>query len=727
MSTGLFDDMPDKPLGPSPSSSSTGLFDDMPDPKAKAVGVTPTSSGKAAEAPPAEDPDAGFGGAVRAILSHPEAAALGPAALAALAAHGFASKAGPLDAVARGGVQGATLGTADEAQAAARAAIRKAKGDNGAFGDLYNEEVENARSGDKAAQAAHPYLYAGGEAAGALALPVTDAAAVPSLAARVGIRAAEGAGYGAASGFGTSEGGPENRIAGAGAGGVTGGFLGSIAEPIVTAGEHLVQPLVNSVRAVTHPAAEAARRFTEAADQGEQANLRARALNTPRQNEIEQVAADIGPDSPNPRAGGALRNMDVNGAPVRNLVRASTNIDGGAQEIIDASNRQVFGGQAERITNFLRGMAPQGGDAATTRFALDQAARRQRGPLYRAAYAEGDRPLVSPELEQLTGSPDVQDALREAIRTGKGQAIADGYGAFNPGVQITDDGRIIPIGGKKGVPAFPNLQLWDYTKRVLDGKASSAFRQGDNTAGQRIAAQAKMLRDELDRHVPIYAQARGTAQDFFRANSALEAGENFARGGFANSDAARHVARMNQADLDAFREGYLSSLINKVNSPGADTRNVVPRLASSDTERQRNAIALGQGRANEIEALQHLETITDLGRRAMGNSTTARQLLTAGVAGGAGMAYTGDWREGLLSGIAFGLVHHGLNRATANRYSQMHEAIARMAVSNDERTFRRVAQNAAHSRLLGQLRDFVTDPALAGFIGGNAVAQGRGQ
>ena len=719
MGTGLFDDIPDAKAAPT-----TGLFDDIPD---KVAGATPTSPRKAAEAPPSEDPDAGLGGAVRAVMSHPEAAAFGPAAVAILAAHGFASKGGPIDAMERGGAQGASLGLSDEAQAAARAAIAKAKGDKRSFGDLYNEEVEGARAGDKRAQDAHPYLYGGAELAGAAALPVSDIAAGTSLAGRVGIRALEGAGYGAATGAGMSEGGPENRIAGAVGGAATGGLLGGVAEPLVTGVEHLAQPFVNGIRALTHPAAEAGRRFTEAADQGAEAQARVRALQTPRQNEIDQVAANIGPNGTG-QAGGALRNMDVNGAPVRNLVRAATNADGGAQEIVEASNRQVFGGQAERVTNFLRGMAPAGGDAATTRFQLDQAARRQRAPLYRAAYDDGDRVLKSPELEQLTGSPDVQDALREAIKTGKGQAIADGYGAFNPGVQITDDGRIIPLGGKKGVPAYPNLQLWDYTKRNLDGRASAAFRAGDNTTGQRLATQARMLRDELDRQVPSYATARGTAHDFFRANSALEAGENFARGSFPNSDAQRQIARLSPAELDAFREGYLSSLINKVNAPGSDTRNVVPRLASSDTERERNAIALGQGRANEIEAMQHLETINDLGRRAMGNSTTARQLITAGLAGSAGTAYTGDWRQGVLAGLGAYATHRVGSHVTANRLSQMHEAIARMAVSNDERTFRRVAQNVAHTpRLLGTLRDIVTDPAIAGLIGGNETAQGRPQ
>ena len=81
--------------------------------------------------------------------------------------------------------------------------------------------------------------------------------------------------------------------------------------------------------------------------------------------------------------------------------------------------------------------------------------------------------------------------------------------------------------GKGGVPAYPNLQFWDYTKRELDQTAQVARRAGRNEEADVAQQLARSLRNELDQHVKSYKAARGTAFDFFQAENALDAGSNF--------------------------------------------------------------------------------------------------------------------------------------------------------------------------------------------------------
>jgi hypothetical protein len=47
---------------------------------------------------------------------------------------------------------------------------------------------------------------------------------------------------------------------------------------------------------------------------------------------------------------------------------------------------------------------------------------------YRRAMDQGDRPIMSPELDRLMGSPAVVEAMRRASTSGKDRAITQGLG-----------------------------------------------------------------------------------------------------------------------------------------------------------------------------------------------------------------------------------------------------------------------------------------------------------
>ncbi len=119
-----------------------------------------------------------------------------------------------------------------------------------------------------------------------------------------------------------------------------------------------------------------------------------------------------------------------------------------------------------------------GGNATEDLERIQDVARRANRPAYRAAYAAGEDGLWTPELERLAGSPAVRHAMQNAVDRGRDRAVAEGMGAFNPGV--TFENGIMQFGRGKGAPPYPNMQYWDYVQRELRDTQTAARRAGRN-------------------------------------------------------------------------------------------------------------------------------------------------------------------------------------------------------------------------------------------------------
>lgn len=637
-------------------------------------------------------------------------------------------------AALEGVAQGLTFGFADELEAGAKAAVGSLAapftGEQRSIGEIYDESVGNARDRANAAADEHPVAFYGGEIGSSLLVPgglsrlgVRGAAHVAEgLAPRMLAGAREGAAYGAAYGAGKSEGDLLDRAAGAAGGAALGGTIGAAAPAVIDAAASAARPVVNSVRAITRPQAEAGRRVTEAMD-ADIAMHTARNL-PPNELARNQTAARLINEG---RAGDDLRNMDVGGENIRALARSAANNSPEAREVLQDSINRRYEGQSGRAVDFIRGLITSPGNAPQTREALRDAARRSRTPLYRRAYEDGDTSIWSPELEQLASSPHFVDAMRGAVTKGKTRAVVEGFGGFNPGVTISDTGVVTFRRGESGVPTYPNLQYWDYVKRELDDTARAAFRAGRNEEGAAVSQLSQSLRDELDRQVPTYERARGVAAQYFRADDAVEAGEVFARGQTPAHTARRAIDRMAPAEREAFQEGFVSELIQRLERT-PDRQSILGRMAQSRAERERIEVALGPERARELEAFLYLERVMDLPRSAMGNSTTARQLVELGLAGGTGMLASGGnpfdpraWAVGALT--------YGAQRGRARVNQNMARNIAQMLVSGDEAAYRAAARQVARGPGLDALRRLVGDlgqpatNASAGLVGGTVMAQ----
>jgi hypothetical protein len=115
------------------------------------------------------------------------------------------------------------------------------------------------------------------------------------------------------------------------------------------------------------------------------------------------------------------------------------------------------------------------------------------------------------------------------------------------------------------------------------------------------------------------------------------------------------MRQMSPQEQDLFREGYASDWANRVIGNMSETRDITKAMFNSPNERARAAAVFGPAGMEKIQARMTLETIMDGARKAMGNSTTARQLIEAGLAGGALEGYLSGWDPthmgaGFLSG-----------------------------------------------------------------------------
>jgi hypothetical protein len=502
--------------------------------------------------------------------------------------------------------QGMMFAMGDETEAAARALYAKSTGDERSYDEIYTEELNNVRQGIEAFNEREPGLATAAEISGGL-IPavVSRGKAVPQTVGQAAKRTGlVGAGYGGLYGFGSGE-GEEDRITQSIIGMATGGATGAVTPIVMEGARRLARPLMNFLRSAGNPEREASRRVAAAIETD--ASRGGQALTEPQVTQAQRV-------------GQPVTNIERGGETTRALSRSAANTSPQARDTLNEVIDARFETQGDRITDFVKTMV--GGRAANeTREDLLQAARKANRPAYAQAYAAGARPLQSPELARLAESDDVQKAMRAAEKTARSRAVADG-------LKVPGDGKI------------QNLQYWDYVKRELDDAAGAAIRQGRNEEGSRLTAQARLLREDLDRMVPQFKQAREGAASFFQANDALEAGQNFLRPSIDRGEAAKALSKMSAPERKLFAEGFTDSLIRQIEKTG-DRRNVVNRIYQSKDARERIRIALGPEKAKNLEAFLRAESAMDLVRSAVqGNSTTARQLVELGLAGGAGGAST---------------------------------------------------------------------------------------
>lgn len=532
---------------------------------------------------------------------------------------------------------------------AGRLGLNAITGNDPAAGASYEKARDEERHDNELAKQQHPYLHMAGEVAGSLPamaiLPEAKIAQGATGALKVASKIAEGAitggEYGALSGAGEGK-DAASRVSGAADGAGAGIIGGGVAGGATAGVDALARPVVGAIRAWRDPEAEASRRLT-------------RAL----QSDQELIAAGKS-EGMSPQEWAAARQRgepvtlaDLGSSNTQALLRSAANTSPEGRAVLEKAFNDRFAGQTERVADEVRGLVAGGANANKTGDQLVAEYDRARVPAYKRSFQEGDKEITSPAMERLMGSPTFEQAMKNAVTTGKDRAIADGYGAFNPGVTV-ENGMIKFTKTKPtGVPQYPNLQYWDAVKKELDSMANQARRSGDTSS---VAGNlATTLRNELDAQVPSYGNARGIAAQYFGESNALEAGQKLAGKRVDPAQISDIMRKMKPDERDLFREGYASDWANRVISNISDSRDITKAMFNSPNERARALAVFGPSGMETMKSRMALETIMDGARKAMGNSTTARQLIEAGLAGGIGGYGSGwdPWHMAAGAGAAF--------------------------------------------------------------------------
>lgn len=565
----------------------------------------------------------------------------------------------------------------------------------------YDENLERENKRDTQFEEQHPVASTVAGVAGGVAstLPLAATAAGASVLGLGGKTLSAQMLRGAASGAGINA--ADALVRGGNpliAGGV-GALAGGAAEPVARLAGAVVEPVINTVRGIFNPGEEASRRVAGAASR----NL---AAGTTGLTPPEFVDAK--------KAGQPVTLMEMGGDPTRALARSAANTSPEGRGVLDKTINQRFESQTSRLTDWLR-TTFHFPNAVAQQEAIEQAGKTANNAAYKKAFQEGSTGIWNPELEQLAGSDVVAAAMKRAASAAKDEAIISGYGAMNPRVTFTQDGRIQFAKGPSGVPTYPDLQFWDLTRRELSDAAAKAVRDAPSE-GRRLTAFAKAMNAALDKAVPTYAEARSGAARFFGAENALEAGQSFVTSKMANEEGRRALEKMSPLEKRLFQDGFVDAFVQRVRE-GGDRRSIMNTVATSDAARERLAIALGPDKASELEAMLHVEGVMDLARNAVqGGSTTARQLVELGLAGG---AYTYGTGGNVLNPDSQAIMNaalvYGATRGHNVIDTRVAEQVARQLSSNDPKFIVAGLKTIASSQnLLNSLRQFTTAMARSG-------------
>lgn len=567
----------------------------------------------------------------------------------------------------------------------------------------YNRTVEAMRARQKQLKEEHPYVSGAGHLVGAGAgmvmAPGSRALTVPG---KIGEAAGIGAGFGALSGAGESEGGLGETAKGAGYGAGTGSIAGPIGlgvgKLIEKAGklawDYTGKPIAGVVRGLLDADKEGTKRMAGAiaADAPQIAASKAQGMTPQQWTEAYErgepvILADMGAET------------------TRAVLRSASNSSPAARNEINSVLQDRFQTQADRAGATIRSLVSGGANSLKSKAALEAEYEAERGAAYGTAYAAGERPIWSPELERLTSAPSVQTALRGAVNTWRDWQVRDGYGAMNPPVQVTPDGMLKFLPGN-GLLPYPNLQLWDYAARNLASWASMARNAGNTAEASRIGGLEKQLKAELDRMVPQFKDARGVAATFFGGNNAIEAGE-IAVNAKNIGELKMAMAKMKPAEREMFQESFADKWARNIEGT-ADNRDVTGKLMFSRLDRQRVEAVLGPQAAQTMNAFRQRELIYDSARKAMGNSTTVRQMIEAGLAGGAVGGYLSDWdpKHMTAGATALGLSRAGGQRLIGYVDQNVARRVAEMLTSDDPHILMRGLRLAtSNKRIAAGLQD----------------------
>ncbi|MEX0285109.1 MAG: hypothetical protein AB3N23_10905 [Paracoccaceae bacterium] len=535
------------------------------------------------------------------------------------------------ESIAAGGrkaVDTALFGFGDELQAAG-STITGIGGERGAFADNLN--VQKARSDAAAVQnptATNVGTVAGlaGGVAGIGKAGLTFAKNATTRWGAIKGGGMDGALYGGISGFGHTNGGLQERGNGAVAGIATGAAVGGGAAAIAN---------------LAPATAEYVRRH--AGKPVSRAESRVRAAVTP---ETAARLDDLGDE-------GML--IDALGERGRALGRAAANASPEAREALLAASSARMAGQSDRLTESLLSASRLSQPATPQELA---AAIRQRAkPAIDKAYGEArslGHDIDLGAFDDIFGTDLGAKALAQGQRLASDRMVAEGI---------------------RGEPSA--LAVLDEAKKALDDMAAPAMGQPLNNEQAIASMLSRKLRERTDALTPEYGGARELAAGRYAQEEAVNIGAEGAKTRIAAdyADRARIAAK---AHPDEVAQGYASGKIDQIENRRG-TPGMVDAVFGPKRQQQAMSAALGPVGANTVRSQIATERAFGETHAALsGNSTTARQLMDAGLTEGGG----GIPANATATGLAVALARKGgqalVNKVAGKKREKVSAEIAKI-------------------------------------------------
>jgi hypothetical protein len=595
-----------------------------------------------------------------------------------------AVEAAPRERV-RTAAQGLTLGTADEAEAAARAAASYVASSLGfdvnsrSYEDVLNEIRGNLKSYQEARPIEALAYEAGGAAIPALAAvaaaPFTGGTSTAAVAPTLGRLALMGGLEGGAYAFGSGEGGFAERAARVPGGAVTGAVGGAVAGGVTRAAGGAVNALTDAARRIV-------------GNRG----------SSVVENEIQRLAKQTG------KTADEIADDVLNGR-----IMAEN-------ETIKAAVRAYRAGGGEASTIITQAMTPR--PAQTRAQAMDEireylsdvnapsALRAQRTSedaakvAERAAYAPF-KDIQAPEQvsgEVLAALQVVPEAVTEVNKIFRGLVAvtppANGIGPAN--VTFT---RPITIDEAERV------------RRAIGNAASAEYRAGFGGAGEAFSEAEKGLRGVLDVASPALGTARATAATVRGQRDAFESGQT-ALVGDVNEKLLEFSKITDPQKIEAYRAGLMASL--EARAATGSRQSMIRNLANPETkEGQILRAVLPQDAIdavlNRLETARASQVTTDF---VLGGSPTAETTMEAARRG---MDISVADVTGVLSGSPEAMVNVASNiasRFTRDLTDAERARVARILVSEDPDLVRRaISDEGAMAALQKRVQELTAGAA----------------
>ena len=428
--------------------------------------------------------------------------------------------------------QGATLGFADEIEAAVRSMLPG--------GPEYSEIRDEVRDKLAVYKEQNPGAAITYEVIGALApslLMMASGVGAPTAAANLSRAAGVGALEGGLYAYGSSE-DSDTALQETGIGTVTGAVVNPAVQSGLRAGGGLFSKLISYVR----------EKIGQKPATAVQAELQR--LQEQTGKSTEEIVSDLMEGrlmSDNRTLMIALKNMVSEGGESGREVLSRTQARAGEtrQQAMEGLREQLA---PEMDPNVMRSV---------------RQSEKQVKASERQAYEDVFRssPEVTPEvademLRVAKASPDIAQSIVETYRA---------EGRLVPPFKIADNGEIQLV-------RAPSLEDAEIMRRMIDDKANTMFRSGNGTMGQIFSGVARTLREQIDAMSPQLAGTRQAASQTRTARDAFEAG--------------RKAMSMNVDELEllmesftpeatrTFRAGLMDAIRNKVRRQGTTLANL---------------------------------------------------------------------------------------------------------------------------------------------------------